>query len=148
MKLKKMDSETSIILLIISIVFPPLFIINLILLLVQYVPRKIKQEKEEKERELYDPVIEEIKFNNKNIFISDNIKDKLLPLLNTISNSYVGEDGIMIRKFITLCMLDNIFSAKLICEFLDFLISLDETTPKELKMEEMQEAIEILNNLL
>ena len=59
-----------------------------------------------------------------------------------------GEDGVMIRKFITLCMFENIFSAKLIAEFLDFLISLDESTPEELKMEEMEEALEILNDLL
>ena len=59
-----------------------------------------------------------------------------------------GEDGVTIRKFITLCMFENIFSAKLIAEFLDFLISLDESTPEELKMEEMEEALEILNDLL
>lgn len=48
MKFKKLDPEYAIFYLIVSIVVPPLFVINLILILAQVISRIIKRKKEKK----------------------------------------------------------------------------------------------------
>ena len=146
MKFKKMDTGTFIFYLIISIVIPPLFIINLILFLVQVIPKMIKRKKEQKEIEEFNQIDESI--DNKYITIPQSVKDKLLPLLNIISNSYLGEDSIKIRQFVTICMLNDTIAQVIIFDFMDFLISLDDLTPANLRLTEMQEALEILYDLL
>ena len=53
----KMDMVTYIIFLVISIVIPPLFIINLILFLVQIIPRVIIAVKENKENKKFEEFV-------------------------------------------------------------------------------------------
>lgn len=145
MKFFKMDTGYAIVYLIISIVIPPLFIINLILLLVQVIPSIIKKKKEEKEMEEF--YRSELELNLKNrenetIIISDNDKKYLEEKMDIISNSYMGEDSAKIQSFLLLIMLDKI-SRKSIYNFIDYLIDLDSSTPDTLKMNEITDVIEI-----
>lgn len=85
---------------------------------------------------------------NQTIRISIETKDKLLPLLNIISNSFLGEDGKQIRGFIVLCMLQDDIPYNVVFVFMYHLKYLDDITPEFIKMPEMGEAINILADLL
>ena len=135
MKFKKLDPEYAIFYLIVSIVVPPLFVINLILILAQVISRIIKRKKEKKEIEAYNEIEKSV--YNKVIILTEDVKNQLLPLLNCISNTYLGEDSIKIRRFVTMCMLNDMVAQGSIIEFRNFLIYLDDITPKELKLKEM-----------
>lgn len=168
MHLIKMEKSYYIIYLIASIFIPPLFIINLIILIVKSI-HNAKIEREEKiEIEEYNEFVnsqdlDESNYNvdttntfkyqnqmiaNQTIIIKDEDKDRLLPLLNIISNSYLGNNGIIIRRFIVILMCEKVFLKSLLEDFIDFLISLDEITPAHLKLEEIQQSIEIIQEIL
>lgn len=84
----------------------------------------------------------------KKIHLTMDTKDALLPLLNCVSNSFLGEDGIKIRKFVTLCMMTDELYYQTILNFILFLQCLDDASPEFAKMEEMKEAISLLKDLL
>lgn len=85
---------------------------------------------------------------DRKVYIPVELKNEILPRLNNISNSYLGEEGKKIRSFAVLCMLTDEISYNSILNFTLFLKQLDDSAPPFAKIDEMAEVIVLLANLL
>ena len=158
MKLIRMDSEYAWIYLIASIFIPPLFIMNLIILLCQAIPQAIKNKQEEKEMAEYNRISIQHKTSlYQPYIISENDKKIVNEKLNILKQSYLGATAEVISYF-QLDLNNNILTKKDIYDFIDFLIGLYDVVPKEvldllpnandLCTNEINTCIEILENNL
>ena len=164
----KMESEYALVYLIISIVIPPLFIINLIVMLCQVVPRAIKNRKEQKEMEEYNRFLIESEINQSsnmeirehaergdNHFLSINSQDKYILYVNlfSVKQSFLG----YAEEFeIFLINLSNDTLTKDdLREFVDFLQGLSNLIPKEVldllpdyERKDINNCVKVLNKYL
>lgn len=146
MKLFKLDTVESVLYLIICIVVPPLFIINLILFLLQTTPKFIANKNNKKimkELEGFNEINE--KLENEKIMISAEDKKFFSEKLNFIASSYLGEDETKILSFLLLILLDKVCFVSIL-NFIDYLSELDSITPESIKIKEIKEVIDLFNN--
>ena len=148
-KIIRTDEDIALVILICSIVIPPLFVINLILYLIQKVIKFHRIRKVEKEiveeQEMHE--MARIIYESEVYDLTSDQKKELLPLLNIVSNSYLGEDQKIIRGFIICRMMNVRFSMRQIEEFTDYMSNLYDIAPDIAKMEELKEAVEILKKV-
>lgn len=158
MKLIRMDSEDALFYWIISIVIPPLFIINLIILLCQVIPEVIRDKQERKEMAEHNDFLIQSAIDDIKLFlITEDDKRVVDEKLNIIKQSYLGKDAEVITCFQSDLQNDNLIK-KNVYDFIDFLIGLYDTVPQEvlnllpnaneLCTKEINDCIDILNNNL
>ena len=126
----KLDGWQWAVFMIASIFVPPLFIINMIIFLCQAIPQAIKNKQEEKEMAEYNRIsIQHETSLYQPYIISENDKKIVNEKLNILKQSYLGATAEVISYF--QLDLNNNLIKKDIYDFVDFLIGLYDSVPKE-----------------
>lgn len=144
MKPIKSDLFHAIFFTVISIVIPPLFIVNLVLLLVQVIPRAIKNKKEQKEMKKFEK--QSYASDIKPISIAPDEKFRVNGILEIIKEFLSQPSLENLCNTITdfqLSMADDTLTRIDVYNFTDFLIDLYKLVP-EIMVDDITECIDII----
>ena len=148
MRFVKFDMVTAILFLIISIVVPPLFVVNLILLLIQIII-KIKKYKDEKKLEDYHQKYEQELFLSrmKSVEFMYADREKLISMLDKILTCF-SSDEILNNLYVSCC--ENNLSKQHLHGYIAYLSSLNYCGPRDLSnvMPAINESITILKKYM